>query len=192
MSNHDGRVHGALGWVGLLWGVGGVVVLLSTAVARLFPLALELFGFDLGIAHIVAYGAGLVCMGWSEGYRGFQKAFSPRVVARAFVLARNPRLPWVLLAPAFCMGFFHATRKRVVVAWTLTSAIVGLVLLVRGVPQPWRGVIDLGVVAGLAWGLVALLGFFFLGLSGRRMPVDADLPAPVDARPHAPVAEARS
>jgi hypothetical protein len=34
-------------------------------------------------------------------------------------------------------------------------------------PQPWRGIVDLGVVIGLAWGLVALGVFTVQAFSGR-------------------------
>ena len=39
----------------------------------------------------------------------------------------------------------------------LTLAIILMVRIVHGLAQPWRGIIDLGVLAGLAWGLVTTL-----------------------------------
>jgi uncharacterized membrane protein YkgB len=55
------------------------------------------------------------------------------------------------------MGFFRATRRPLLVAWLGTCAIVLLVLALHSVPQPWRGMVDTGVVAGLSWGLVSFL-----------------------------------
>ena len=43
------------------------------------------------------------------------------------------------------------------VVWIGTTAIVGLVLLVQGFSQPWRGIADAGVVVGLTWGLLSFV-----------------------------------
>ena len=61
-----------------------------------------------------------------------------------------------LFAPLFAMGFFHATRATKITAYVLTLAIVVLVILVHRLDQPWRGIIDAGVVVGLGWGVLSL------------------------------------
>ncbi len=61
-----------------------------------------------------------------------------------------------LLAPVFGMGFFHADRRTKIVAYAFIFGIIVLVILIRSLPQPWRGIIDAGVVVGLTWGLVSL------------------------------------
>lgn len=138
----------------IIWGLGGVFLLVGSAVGRLTPYAAEairsgLTGWQWTIA--LAWSAYML---YAEGYRGFQKQFSPRVVARAKYLAANPVGWHVALAPAFCMGFFHATKKRKTITWCVFLGLVGLILLVRQLPQPWRGIVDLGVVLGLAYGLL--------------------------------------
>jgi apolipoprotein N-acyltransferase len=100
--------------------------------------------------------------------------------------ARHPRPVIVVLAPLFCMGLFHATRKRLIVSWCALIGIVGLIVLVRQLDQPWRGIVDGGVVAGLGWGLVAMLWFMVRALLGHPMPVPADVPE--DALPVAGMA----
>lgn len=160
-----------------LWGVLGVVALLSQAIVRLVPWALEPFEADmLGGGHIVLLVAWVVIAGYAEGYRAFQKQFTPRVVARAQHLSAHPRFLHVLLAPAFCMGLFHATRRRLIVSWSVTLGVVGLVVAVKQLAQPWRGIIDAGVVIALAWGVVMLALFTLRGLAGHRMPVSPDVP----------------
>ena len=42
--------------------------------------------------------------------------------------------------------------------------VVVLVLVLREIPQPWRGLIDLGVVIGLALGAASILMLFVRGL----------------------------
>ena len=130
------------------------------------------------------YGPGhwALCVVWtlfmahSEGYKGFQKRFSPRVVARAVHLSRHPRILHVLLAPLFCMAFFHATKRGLAIAWGVTSMVIVLVIVVRMLPQPWRGIIDAGVVVGLLWGAIAIVAFFVKGVRGHDLPVDPELP----------------
>lgn len=157
------------------WGIGGVCLLLSQALMRLTPWAIEpivegMPGWQWGL-----YVGWAVLNGYTEGYRGFQMRFSPRVVQRAFWLARNPRPLRLILAPIFCMSYFHATRRGKVVAWVLLLFIICAVLVVRALPQPWRGIVDGGVVLGLAWGLLAILYFWGRALSAPPPPPN-DLP----------------
>ncbi len=147
------------GKLGAIWGIAGVFLLLGSAVYRLAPLALAPLSTDLGWYHWLALAASVLFMAHAEGYRGFQQHFSPRVAARAKYLRDHPLPFFVALAPFFCMGYFHATRRRQIVSLSLTAGIVVLVLVVRQVPQPWRGIIDAGVVTGLVWGLVSLAWF---------------------------------
>lgn len=159
------------------WGVAGVLALLGQALYRLTPIAVEpLLDGSLTVFQAVLYAFWVALNGWAEGYRAFQKRFSPRVVARAFYLADNPRPLFVLLAAPFCMSFFHATRRGKIVAWGILAMIIVLVTLVRHLPQPWRGIIDGGVVVALAWGVVTILFYYFRALGGHRSPVTPDLP----------------
>jgi hypothetical protein len=159
------------------WGVAGVVALLGQAIWRLTPMALEpIVEHRLGPAEALIYVAWVLFSLYFEGYRAFQQRFSPRVVARALSLLRQPRPLRVMLAPAFCMAFFHATRRGLALAWGTTIMVIGFVLTLRHVPQPWRGIVDGGVVLALAWGAIAILVYFVKGLSGQSMPVSAELP----------------
>lgn len=145
----------AWGVFGAVWGLVGVSALLGSAIWRLSPYALELADLELTTLQWALLVANVVFMAHSEGYKGFQQNFSPRVAARTRYLADHPHPLRTLLAPLFCMGFFHATRRRLIVSYVLTTMIICLVVLVRMLEQPWRGIVDAGVVVGLAWGLVA-------------------------------------
>ncbi|RMG17993.1 MAG: hypothetical protein D6729_07750 [Deltaproteobacteria bacterium] len=102
----------------LAWGVGGVALLLLQAVIRLTPRAVEpLVDGSAGPVHLGLYLLSVLFNGYAEGYRAFQKQFSPRVVVRAFWLAEHPRPVLLLVAPLFCMGHLHATRRRLILAW---------------------------------------------------------------------------
>ncbi len=135
--------------LGFAWGIGGIVLLLLYAVVRLGPMALELSALELQQIHWFALAVSVLYMAYAEGYKGFFLAFAPRVIARATYLQANPRPLHILLAPVFCMGYIYATRKRKLLSFGLTGMIVCFVLLVRLLPQPWRGIVDAGVVTGL-------------------------------------------
>ena len=54
------------------------------------------------------------------------------------------------------MSLVGAGKREMIRSWSLVLAILGAVVLVGRLPVPWRGIIDLGVTAALAWGLVAI------------------------------------
>lgn len=164
-------------YLAAVWGVLGFSALLVQALLRLTPVALEpVRDGSLTGVQIAIYALWVLFMAYSEGYRGFQKQFSPRMAVRAMHLSRHPRPLLVALAPVFCMGLIHATRKRLIVAWSLLIGIVLLVIGVRALSQPWRGIIDGGVVVGLGWGLLSVLWYFVRALFGHPPDVSPDLP----------------
>ena len=158
-----------------LWGVLGFVALLVQAVYRLAPLAVEAIDLGMTTWQWVAFVGYAIFMAYSEGYKGFHRQASPRVVARGLYLAKEPTVLRVLLAPAFCRGLFGASRKRRIVSWALVIMIVGLVILVRMLAQPWRGIIDAGVVLGLAMGMASTLYFLARALFGSPPDVDPEV-----------------
>lgn len=152
--------RGLLYYAIVLWGVFGVLALLGRALWRMTPIALEpITAGTLTAVQVGLYGLWVVFNGYGEGYRAFQKAFCPRVVARAHHLAAAPTWTQALLAPLYCLSLFHANRKGLTVAWVMVAVIFGLVQLLAATPQPWRGIVDGGVVVALAWGAIALLVF---------------------------------
>ncbi|HEX5061568.1 MAG TPA: hypothetical protein VFV99_19505 [Kofleriaceae bacterium] len=159
-----------------LWGIAGVVALLGDALYRLTPQAIGLFEQSLDAIEISVLVVWLAFNAYSEGYRAFHRNFSPRVVARARALDAAPRPLFVILAPLYCMGLVHATRRRLVVSWCITVGIVGIVILVRQLAQPWRGIVDAGVVVGLAWGVASIVYYVIRAFRGHAMPVAPDLP----------------
>lgn len=163
--------------LGFYWGITGVILFLLFAVLRLSERIRELADYSLGPLHWTVLVGFTLWMAWAEGYKGFHRAFSPRVVARANYLRESAldRPILALFAPVFCMGFIHATRKRKIVSYSVTSGIFVLVLLLRITPQPWRGIVDTGVVTGLALGILSLLFFWIqveTGAWNHGIPLD--------------------
>jgi hypothetical protein len=160
-----------------LWGVLGFTALLVQAIVRLTPLALQ--PIRAGILtnwHWTLYGASILFNGYFEGYRAFQKQAAPRIVVRALHLGENPRPLHVVLAPFFCTGLFHARRRRVIAMWLLYGGLIALIVAVRMLDQPWRGMIDAGVVVGLSWGVVAILATYVRALAGNPPAASPELP----------------
>lgn len=165
-----------MGTIGAIWGIVGVSLLIGSAVYRLTPLAVSAFSFAFTWYHWLFLGFIIFFMAYAEGYRGFQQRFSPRVAARARYLKKHPKTLHVLLGPFFCMGYFHATRRRKTTSISLTLGIIVLVLLIRLLPQPWRGIIDAGVVLGLIWGLVSLLVFTIFAFISEEFTYSPEVP----------------
>lgn len=161
--------------LGALWGGLALVVVLVESLHKLTSIALGAFTHPLGLAEGL-FLLGWVCfMAYAEGYRGFQQSFAPRYAARAHWLKEKGQRKDLCLAPFFCMGFYAASRRTQTVAWALSFGIPLLVYLIRALPQPWRGLVDLGVIVGLSWGLVAVLYTSFQALIHNQVYVDPDI-----------------
>jgi hypothetical protein len=153
------------------WGIFGVALLLGRALFQLAPIALEPVASDsLRLPHWVLLVGWVAFNAYAEGYLGFHRKFSPRVVGRAFDLGRNPTLLRVILAAPYCIGLFQAPRRTMLASWTLVLVIAVLVFGVRHLSQPWRGIIDAGVVVGLGIGLLSLLVSFVSALAAKGPP----------------------
>ncbi len=155
----DGKrgAPGTAGTIGALWAVGGILLLLLWAVYRLARVSIAAFDYPFAWHHWAALLAIILFMAWSEGLRGFQLRFSPRVAERAMTVRSDPTPLRVALAPLYAAGYFEGTRRERLGAWLATVGILVLVVLVHRLAQPWRGILDAGVVVGLSWGVVATL-----------------------------------
>jgi len=170
------KTPGLWGKVLAFWGVMQVVGIIGNALRRLLPIALEpLKNGDMTHFHWFIYVSWSAFMAYYEGYKAFQKKFSPLVVKRSFTLADNPGLFNWLLAGPYSMGLFSATNKRMKVSWGITVGVAGLVGIVKKLPYPWRGIADAGVVAGLSWGTASIVVIFLKGLFGTLPDCDNEL-----------------
>lgn len=161
----------------MAWGIGGVLLLLIFAIFRLAPIALELENSSMSQLHWLALAFSVIYMAYAEGYKGFHLGFAPRLVVRARYLANNPRPLHVLLAPLFCMGYIYATRKRQILSFALTTMIICFVLIARSMPQPWRGIVDAGVVVGLVLGVLSIAYFLIISSNDpARLTISAEVP----------------
>jgi hypothetical protein len=159
-----------------LWAVIGVTLFLLRPIAMLTPIAWAAVHMPLHLFQWVLTLVWIAFMAFSEGYKGFQKKFAPRFAARLNWLIHNPGFIEVLLAPFFCMGYFKATRKRMITTWSITTAIALLVVGVKQLPDPWRGLLDTGVIVGLGWGLACVIYESLRVLGGAPPKTDPEMP----------------
>ncbi len=155
------------GMIGAVWGIAGLTLILVRGLSSVWPYVGELEFGSFGWPEWLGLLISLVFMGYAEGYKGFQLRFSPRVGARALYLKKNPTPVRIIFAPFFCMGFFHAAKARKITAYAVTTMVILLIILVRRLPQPWRGIIDAGVLFGLGWGLISVWIYSVKALCGK-------------------------
>lgn len=169
------------------WGVLGVLAYLSYGVAKVVPIVLDGLGAIEEPWQWALLAANLLFFAYVEGYKGFQLGFSPRVVSRAWVVSEetdSAPLWHKVLAPAFCIGYFHGTQKRVITSWAVTTVIFVVVIGVKQLANPYRAIIDAGVIIGLVWGILSIIVLYALSLQSEQPPeYDPALP---DDTPYTP------
>jgi hypothetical protein len=165
-----------VGYFGVVWGSLGVLGILLFAIYRLAPKAFAAYEGGLSPGQWLITLVVCVLMAYAEGYRGFQTRFSPRTAARIRYLRDRPDIVRSVLAPLFSMGFFHATRRTRIVAYSLSLGVLILVILVQMLDQPWRGVIDAGVVVGLTWGAISLVASILKALTQTSYGTSPEVP----------------
>ena len=172
---HTSKTHFA-GLAAATWAVAGFLFFMLYAIKKLALISMAALGQPFSLLQWFVLFLNLAFMGYSEGYKGFHLAFSPRFAARARHLATSrPGLVKLSLAPLFCMSFFGAPRRRVIATWLLALMIVCFILVFHYIPQPWRGILDAGVVFGLSWGLLSTLYFLYRTFSKLDNNIDPEL-----------------
>ena len=165
-----------LGRIGFIWGSVGVIGLLLVSVVRLSDIALEFFIYPAHIWHWVALVIWVIFMAYTEGYKGFQQAFSPRVATRLMWLQKNPKIWLVVLAPLYAMGFIYASKKRTLISYSILVMVLVFVTIAVNLPQPWRPIMDAGVVIGLLWGAIATGWHILMAMRAGTSLVNPELP----------------
>ena len=153
------------GIIGSIWGFVGVSLILLHGITCVYPYVVTLDFSKMFWYHYLSLIISIIFLGYAEGYKGFQLSFSPRVAQRLKLVFKNPSFVNVVLSPLFCMGFFGISKKRMKITYILTITIIFLIIIIERISEPWRGIIDTGVLVGLSWGL---LSFWFFCLK----PID--------------------
>ena len=161
--------------VGATWGIIGVTLILSSAILRVSPKAADAFRVGLSPTQWIILVVWVVLMLVGEGYRGFQLNFAPRVAARMWYLSKHGSARDLWLAPLFCVGYYGASRRRIISSWSLTVVVTLIIVVVAHIAQPWRGIIDFGVAAGLIYGLICVFYSVWQTVRSKRYLVKPDV-----------------
>lgn len=160
------------GSIAAAWGLFGFAILMINAIMPLSKYAVEALAMNLTAWQWILLIVNTAFMIYSEGYKGFHVSFSPRFVARAKYLQHSGSAIEKLLAPLFCMTFFNAPKRKLIATYLLSVMIVGFILLFQQIPQPWRGVLDVGVVTGISIGLISTLWHAIQVFGSRQKAYD--------------------
>jgi len=144
-----------------IYSIGGIIAIFSSAIFRLYPHVKEGFSYQFSTLNWIVMIAYLIIMIVGKGYFALYRSFVPRVINRSKILIAEGKLLDRLLAPLYCMGFFKAPIKRLIISYAMLSFIITFISSASRISQPWRGIIDLGVIVGLSIGIISLL---FLGI----------------------------
>ena len=146
-----------LRYYGALWGIAGIVALLSFAIFRLTPYGIEAIRYDLTPVQwlVLVVWSGFMIV--TEGRDGFARHLAPRIATRAQQIKVDGDIVSILLAPLYCFGYFRAPVRQMIVSYAAIIVIIIAVVIVHQFPQPWRGIVDCGVVLGLSYGIVAII-----------------------------------
>ena len=94
------------------------------------------------------------------------------MASRAVYLRQHSTWLRLLLAPLFSIGYFHTTRAKQITVIVISIVITLIVILFRQIPQPWRGVLDVGVIVGLSWGIIATLIYYAKFVTAKVVAYD--------------------
>lgn len=61
-----------------------------------------------------------------------------------------------------------------IVSWSVTIGVAAIVAAVKRLPYPWRNIVDAGVVIGLTWGSISIMGGYLISLLTGIAPIDVD------------------
>jgi hypothetical protein len=146
-------------WAASSFGLFIVALTLFEAVYRLGTRAVLSVREGLSPAHWGLLLVSVVAFAYGEGYRALHRRFVPHVLARASELSTRAGLglrDW-LLAPFFLLCLAQAEPAELRRAWLSVGLIVAAVVVVRQLPEPYRGIIDAGVAVALCIGLCSLI-----------------------------------
>ncbi|MBT3756892.1 MAG: hypothetical protein HOK80_08665 [Candidatus Cloacimonetes bacterium] len=140
-----------------IYSIGGVIAIFSSAIYRLYPHVKESMSLEFSALNWTVLAAYLIVMIVGKGYFALHRGFVPRVIVRSEQIISNGNLIDKLLAPLYCMGFFKAPKKRMIISYLMILFIISFLVSASKIVQPWRGIIDLGVIVGLSLGIISLL-----------------------------------
>ena len=60
------------------------------------------------------------------------------------------------------------------ISWSVSVGVALVVASVKRLSYPWRNIVDAGVVIGLTWGLISILGGYIISFVTGIAPIDVN------------------
>ena len=128
---------------------------LLRSVIRLYPHILPpLRASTVSPSVYFLYASSVLAFLYSESYKGFHLKFNQTYLTRSQRLPNLYKLP--LLNILYSGGWVSSSKKRKMTSWGITFGVAVLIAVSKRLSPLWRGVLDVGVVAGLSGAVVSL------------------------------------
>ncbi len=151
----DSLSDGAAYWPGIAagtWGILGFTVLVARALLGMSPEIGDMLATPLNAWHQIGLVVIVLVFGLGKGYFIFRQRFCPSYVSRIGELSLPPvKLLNAVLAPLYCLNLIGAERRQLVRGYAIVTGIILMIISVKIVPSPWRGMILTGVALALTW-----------------------------------------
>lgn len=166
----DGPETRAPNWSVSTFGLAVVAITLAEASLRLGARALITLHSGLNLQDFALFCLSVAAFGYGEGYRALHRRFVPHVIERAIELAKSDIRGFrgFSQAPLYVLCLVRAARRELVKAWVSVALIVCAVVIVKALPDRYRGIIDAGVAVALAIGLGSLILGFVAAVRSKR------------------------
>lgn len=166
----DGPETRAPNWSVSSFGLFVVAVTLAEASLRLGARALVTVHAGLSLQEYAWLFVSVAAFGYGEGYRALHRRFVPHVIERAIELARSELrgVRGFALSGLYVLCLVHAERRVLLKAWLSVALIVCAVVIVKALPEPYRGIIDAGVAVALGIGLGSLILGYVAAVRSKR------------------------
>lgn len=166
----DGPETRAPNWSVSTFGLVVVAITLAEASLRLGARAMSTLHSGLSVQDYALFILSVAAFGYGEGYRALHRRFIPHVIERAIELAHSHLRGFrgFALSALYVLCMVHAPRREVVKAWVSVALIVCAVVIVKALPEPYRGIIDAGVAVALGIGLGSLIVGYVAAVRSKR------------------------
>lgn len=132
-------------------------LMLLRSILRLYPHTLPPLTSATPTTYFL-YATSILMFLYSESYKGFHLKFNQTYLTRSHRLPSFWRLP--LLNILYSGGWVQSSLKRKITSWGVTFGVAILIVISKKLNPLCRGVLDVGVVAGLSGAVVSLWGLW--------------------------------
>lgn len=175
LDRQDSLSNRTANWLGIAagaWGILGFTVLVARALLGMSPEIENMLATPLNAWQQIGLVVIVLVFGLVKGYFIFRQRFCRSYASRIGELSLQPvKLLYAVLAPLYCLNLIGAERRQLVRGYAIIAGIILMIVSVKFVPAPWRGMILTGVAVALTW---AALEIAYQGFKKLFVPTQSD------------------